>query len=58
MPSTVGFVRAFFNDRNGIYRYLSELLVPEEKGSYELQPHNVVEGAGSSATFRGEHLSA
>ena len=45
MPSTVGFVHAFFNDRNGIYRYLSELLVPEEKGSYKLQPHNVVEGA-------------
>ena len=58
MPSTVGFVHAFFNDRNGIYRYLSELLVPEEKGSYKLQPHNVVQGAESSAVFRGEHLSA
>jgi ribonuclease BN (tRNA processing enzyme) len=58
MPSTVDFVHAFFNDRNGIYRYLSELLVPEEKGSYKLQPHNVVQGAESSAVFRSEHLSA
>jgi len=58
MPSTVGFVHAFFNDRNGIYRYLSELLVPEEKGVYKLQPHNVVQDAESSAVFRGEHLSA
>src|SRR6516164_11402868 len=58
MPSTVDFVHAFFNDRNGIYRYLSELLVPEKKGSYKLQPHNVVQGAESSAVFRSEHLSA
>src|ERR1700751_5936600 len=56
-PSTVDFVHAFFNRRNGIYRYLSELLVPQENGSYKLQPHNVVEGAESSAVFRSEHLS-
>jgi len=54
----VGFVHAFFNNRNGVYRYLSELLVPQEKGSYKLQPHNVVVDAASSAIFRGEHLSA
>ena len=57
-PSMVGFVHAFFNNRNGVYRYLSELLVPQEKGSYKLQPHNVVVDAASSAIFRGEHLSA
>ena len=33
------------------------LLVPQEEGGYELQPHNVV-GDPSSAAFRGEHLSA
>src|SRR5580693_10103369 len=55
-PSTVDFVRAFFNSRNGIYRYLSVLLVPQEEGGYELQPHNVV-GDPSSVAFRGEHLS-
>jgi ribonuclease BN (tRNA processing enzyme) len=57
-PSTVDFVRAFFNYRTGVYRYLSELLLPQEKGSYELQPHNVVTDTVSSAIFRGEHLSA
>jgi ribonuclease BN (tRNA processing enzyme) len=57
-PSTVGFVNAFFSYRTGVYRYLSELLVPPEKGSYKLQPHNVVVYAASSAIFRGEHLSA
>jgi hypothetical protein len=53
----VDFVHAFFNARNGIYRYLSVLLVPQEEGGYELQPHNVI-GDPSSAIFRGEHLSA
>jgi ribonuclease BN (tRNA processing enzyme) len=56
-PSTVDFVHAFFNSRNGIYRYLGFLLVPQEQGGYQLQPHNVV-GDSSSAAFRGEHLSA
>jgi ribonuclease BN (tRNA processing enzyme) len=56
-PSTVDFVHSFFNSRNGIYRYLSILLVPQEDGGYGLQPHNVV-GDPSVAAFRGEHLSA
>jgi ribonuclease BN (tRNA processing enzyme) len=56
-PSTVDFVHAFFNSRNGIYRYVSVVLVPQEEGGYELQPHNVV-GDPSSVAFRGEHLSA
>jgi ribonuclease BN (tRNA processing enzyme) len=56
-PSTVGFVNSFFNSRNGIYRYLSFLLPPENESGYELRPHNVV-GDPSSAAFRGEHLSA
>ena len=56
-PSTVDFVRAFFNSRDGIYRYLSLVLVPQEEGGYELQPHNVA-GDPSSVAFRGEHLSA
>jgi ribonuclease BN (tRNA processing enzyme) len=56
-PSTVEFVRAFFNSRNGIFRYLSLVLVPHEEGGYELQPHNVA-GDPSSVAFRGEHFSA
>jgi ribonuclease BN (tRNA processing enzyme) len=56
-PSTVDFVRAFFNSRSGIYRYLSVVLIPQEEGGYELQPHDVA-GDPSSVAFRGEHLSA
>jgi len=56
-PSTVDFVRAFFNSRNGIYRYVSVVLVPQEEGGYELQPYNVV-GNPSLVAFQGEHLSA
>jgi hypothetical protein len=41
-PSTVDFVHAFFNHRTGVYRYLSELLLPQVEGSYELQPHDVI----------------
>src|ERR1700740_229688 len=33
-PSTVDFVRAFFNSRSGIYRYLSVVLIPQEEGGY------------------------
>jgi ribonuclease BN (tRNA processing enzyme) len=43
MPSTIGFLSALFSD-HGVYGYLSELYVPGEKGSYKLQPHNVVAG--------------
>jgi len=56
-PSTVDFVHAFFNPRNGIFRYLAVVLVAQEEGGYELQPHNV-DGDPSSMAFRGEHLSA
>jgi len=56
-PSTVEFVHAFFNSRDGIYRYLSVLLVAQENGGYELQPHNIA-GDPVSAAYQGEHLSA
>jgi ribonuclease BN (tRNA processing enzyme) len=56
-PSTVDFVHAFFNSRDGIYRYLSVLLVAQENGGYELQPHNVA-GDPAAVAFRGENLSA
>src|ERR1700733_2441422 len=42
MPSTTEFVSDLFGDEHGAYRYLSELLVPGEEGSYKMQPHNVV----------------
>jgi ribonuclease BN (tRNA processing enzyme) len=56
-PSAVDFVHALFNSQNGIYRYFSVVLIPQEEGGYELQPHNVI-GDPSSVAFRGEHLSA
>ncbi|MBV9999497.1 MAG: MBL fold metallo-hydrolase [Verrucomicrobia bacterium] len=55
-PSTVGFVRAFFQYRTGVYRYLSELLLPQGDGSYGLQPHDVA-GDPAAVVFRGERLS-
>jgi ribonuclease BN (tRNA processing enzyme) len=57
MPSTTEFVSDFFGDR-GVYRYLSELLVPGEEGSYKLQPHNVVGSAKPVEVFRNGDLAA
>ena len=57
MPSTTEFVSDFFGER-GAYRYLSELLVPGEKGDYKLQPHNVVGNASPTAVFRNGDLAA
>lgn len=56
MPATTEFVSDFFGDR-GAYRYLSELLVPGEKGSYNMQPHNVEVGAKPGAVFRSGDLA-
>src|SRR3984957_10986082 len=44
MPSTTEFVSDLFGD-HGAYRYLSELLVPKEEGSYKMEPHNVIADA-------------
>lgn len=57
MPSTTEFVADFFGDR-GVYRYLSELFVPGEEGSYKLQTHNVVGSAKPVAAFRNGDLAA
>jgi ribonuclease BN (tRNA processing enzyme) len=57
MPSTTEFVADFFGER-GAYRYLSELLVPGEEGSYKLQPHNVVGTMKPTAVFRNADLAA
>ena len=58
MPSTTEFVSDLFGDKHGAYRYLSELLVPGEEGSYLMQPHNVVAGAIPIAVFHSGDLSA
>jgi ribonuclease BN (tRNA processing enzyme) len=57
MPSTTEFVSDFFGEKHGAYRYLSELLVPGEQGSYKLQPHNVLANATPVAVFRSSDLA-
>jgi ribonuclease BN (tRNA processing enzyme) len=56
MPATTEFVADYFGDR-GVYRYLSELLVPGEQGSYKLQPHNVAGSEKPIAVFRNGNVS-
>jgi ribonuclease BN (tRNA processing enzyme) len=57
MPSTTEFVYDFFGEKHGAYRYLSELLMPGEEGSYKMQPHNVVAGSTPVAAFRSGGLA-
>jgi len=58
MPSTTEFVSDLFGDKHGAYRYLSELLVPTEQGSYKIQPHNVEAGSTPVGVFHEHGLSA
>lgn len=55
MPSTVQFVTDLFGS-HGAYRYLSELLVRGEQGSYKMEPHDVAAAAGPTSVFRGDDL--
>jgi ribonuclease BN (tRNA processing enzyme) len=58
MPSTTEFVTDFFGDKHGAYRYLSELLVAGEEGSYKMQPHTVMGTATPVLAFRSGDLAA
>jgi ribonuclease BN (tRNA processing enzyme) len=58
MPSATEFVSALFGDKHGAYRYLSELLAPDEDSSYKMQPHNVEGSASPVAIFHNADLSA
>jgi ribonuclease BN (tRNA processing enzyme) len=57
MPSTVEFVSDFFGEK-GSYRYLSELLVTGEEGSYKMQPRAVEGTAAPVLVFRSGDLAA
>jgi ribonuclease BN (tRNA processing enzyme) len=57
MPSTTEFVSDFFGDKHGSYRYLSELLIAGEGGSYLMQPHNVEATAKPAAVVRSGDLA-
>ena len=56
MPATTEFVWDFFGDKRGAYRYLSELLVIGEPGSYKMQPHNVTARSAPEEVFRSGGL--
>jgi ribonuclease BN (tRNA processing enzyme) len=58
MPSTTEFVSDFFGDKHGAYRYLSELLVEGEQGSYKMQPHNVAGSAKPTPVFHNGDFAA
>ncbi len=58
MPSAVEFVSDFFGEKRGAFRYLSELLVPGEDGSYKMQPHNVAGTAKPAEVFRHDGIVA
>jgi len=58
MPSTTEFVSDLFGAKNGAYRYLSELLEPDENGNYKMQPHNVEAGETPVAVFHDADLAA
>jgi len=57
MPSTTEFVSDFFDSKHGAYRYLSELLTPQEEGSYKMQPHNVEAASTPVLVFRRDDLA-
>lgn len=57
MPSTTEFVYDLFGDKHGAYRYLSELLVPGEPGSYKMQPHNVMGSPKPASVFHNGDLA-
>ena len=57
MPSTTEFVSDLFGEKQGAYRYLSELLAADEEGSYKMQPHNVVVDSTPAPVFRSGDLA-
>jgi ribonuclease BN (tRNA processing enzyme) len=57
MPSTTEFVSDLFGD-HGMYRYLSELLVPGEQSTYKMEPHNVTADQTPVAVFHDAAVSA
>jgi ribonuclease BN (tRNA processing enzyme) len=58
MPAATEFVSDFFGDKHGVYRYLSELLEPDEEGSYKMQPHNVEANEVPVVVFRNGDITA
>jgi ribonuclease BN (tRNA processing enzyme) len=56
MPSTTEFVHDLFNGPHGAWRYLSDLVEPGAKGSYTLEPHDVVAGSKPVLVFHNSDM--
>lgn len=57
MPSTVTFIRALFDKKRGVYRYLGDFVSPLGKGTYKLQPHDVrIKGKYEPNVYRNERV--
>ena len=57
MPSATEFVHDMFSDPRGAFRYLSDLVDPAAKGSYQLQAHDVSVGSSPSLVLRNGDLT-
>src|SRR5262252_4163179 len=57
MPSAREFVSDLFSEPHGAWRYQSELVGPANKGSYTLEPHDVVAGSKPVLVFRNSDLA-
>jgi len=57
MPSTTEFVRDLFSEPHGAWRYLSELVESNAKGTYKLEPHDVVAGSTPLLVFRNSGMA-
>jgi ribonuclease BN (tRNA processing enzyme) len=56
MPSTTEFVHDLFSEPHGAWRYLSDLVTPGARDSYQLQPHNVDAGPMPVLVFRNADM--
>lgn len=57
MPSTTEFVRDLFSEPHGAWRYLSELVEPNAKGTYTLEPHDVAVASTPALVFRNPGMA-
>jgi ribonuclease BN (tRNA processing enzyme) len=57
MPSTTEFVRDLFSEPHGAWRYLSDLVETSAKGTYTLEPHDVVAGSTPVLVFRNPDMA-
>ena len=57
MPSTTEFVHDLFSEPHGAWRYLSDMVEPNPKGTYELQPHTVATGEMPVLVFRNADMA-